>query len=97
MKSWLDSVLDSGESAEPCSARDTTGILTHCKEVKGEMVTDFIFPFVSAGFTGDALLEGIWGGFSKAFVLVSAASRDRGVVTRSVGRLDKHICQHGTP
>lgn len=76
VKSWLDSVLDSGESAEPCSARDTTGILTHCKEVKGEMVTDFIFQFVSAGFTGDALLEGIWGGFLQS--LRSGVSSQQG-------------------
>lgn len=54
---------DLGESAEPCSACGATVVLIHCMELKGEIVSNFIFQFVSPGFIGNTLLEGIREGF----------------------------------
>lgn len=52
--------LLSGACAEPCS---TTIVLIYCLEVKGEIVSNFIFQFVSPSFTGEILFEGLQEGF----------------------------------
>ena len=62
-KAWYRLLSDLGESAEACSACGTTVVLIRCMEVKGEIVSNFIFQFVSPSFTGSTLLEGIQEGF----------------------------------
>lgn len=68
--------LLSGACAEPCG---TTIVLIYYLEVKGEIVSNFIFQFVSPSFTSD-IVQGFTGGVShKDFVLVLSARNEGGI------------------
>lgn len=64
-------------------------------EVKGKLVSNFMFQFVSPSFTGNTdFTEGIWGDFSQRLHSRVISRNDRGIMACSVVRLGKRICQH---
>lgn len=49
---------DFGESADPCSAWGTIVALIYCMEVKGKILSNFIFQLASPSLAGSTLWEG---------------------------------------